>query len=145
MEKKIYLVTSSEGQYEDYHEWVEKAFVDKSQAEEFAKQLDVLHRAKPEFITEEFANALDESNYEWDELTDDDPKYESPKYLESTQEEKDAFYTWYNNEYIQFLINSMYKKGFFVTEYMLKQHDEWESNSYTDWHNCSVEEITLVE
>ena len=49
MDTKIYIVESSEGEWDDHCSWVEKAFRRKEDAEGFARQLDEEHFPQPVF------------------------------------------------------------------------------------------------
>ena len=137
MSKTIYVVNSASGVYEDYHCWNEKAFNSREEAEKYARELDILHRSRPQFVTDEFIEAY---NYCYDNTPD---WGEGPKF----SDDKEAYFAWQeecakrDSEYIT---SEMYKKGFYVTEQMLEQYEEWESNSYNDWHDCEVEELELV-
>lgn len=138
MSRTIYMVKSSSGVYEDYREWNEKAFTNKEDAEKYAKELDDLHQAKPQFVTDEFIEA-------YDQCYDDAPDWgEGPKYIEDPE----AYHRWVeekNRQNDEHIIKTMYKKGFYVTESMLQQYEEWESNRYNDWHECDVEELELCD
>lgn len=133
---KIYIVKSAKGQYEDYREWNAKAFTTKEKAYEFAKELDKIHRSKPDFITEEFINAYNEC---YDNLPDwgDFPltKENGLKFIEWQEEctEKDR----------EILIKELSKKGFSVTEDTLDQYEQWEIDSYDEYYDCKVEELEL--
>lgn len=133
---KIYIVQSSHGEYEDYRETNEKAFYNKEDAEKYAKELDKKHNDTPDFITDAFTLAYDNI------FT---PEWPDPPC--NPFDDYDKYQVWLK-EMIdndrKFIINEMYKQGFFVTEQMIDVYDEWYENQYTDWHDCIVEEIELV-
>ena len=137
---KIYIVKSSEGEYEDYHVWNEKAFTKREDAEAYAKQLDKEHNYRPQFITDAFLSTLRDCEYElpdWEEFPEE----------KITSENKNRWLKWQEEQeekQIQFLINLMYQKGQFMTKDMYEQYEEWENNSYTNWHDCSIEALELV-
>lgn len=137
---KIYIVKSSEGEYEDYHVWNEKAFTKREDAEAYAKQLDKEHNYRPQFITDAFLSTLRDCEYElpdWEEFPEE----------KITPENKNRWLKWQEEQeekQIQLLINLMYQKGQFMTRDMYEQYEEWENNSYTNWYDCSIEELELV-
>ena len=134
---KIYIVKSSEGEWEDYRSWNEKAFVSKEKAEEYAKELDKKHYYKPEFITEEFEDLYNEAGdifYEDNEY----PKYDNPNYDELTSQ-------WYENEQ-KFIIQYMKDRGINITPEMYKEYEDWILDGrYYVWDDCTIEELELVE
>lgn len=133
---KIYIVQSSHGEYEDYRETNEKAFYNKEDAEKYAKELDARHRQTPEFITEDFISAYNEIiPPEW-------PDAPCKPY-----ENRELYQSWLQGmiqRERQFVIQEMYKQGFFLTEHMIDTYEDWEDNQYIDWHDCTIEEIELV-
>jgi hypothetical protein len=134
MAQKIYIVESSSGNYEDYVCYNEKAFINRSDAELYAKQLDEEHFSKPSFITDEFVDAYVEC---YDEAPDwgDGPS------------DKEAYFAW-QDECIkkerEFIISEMHKKGFDINESMIHEYEKYESDSYRDWHKCTIEELELL-
>lgn len=136
---KIYIVKSSNGEYEDYRVWNEKAFTKREDAEAFAKSLDEAHNSRPHFITDEFICLLRECEAEL-------PEWE--KFPEKvTPENKDRWLKWNEDQekkQNELLFELMYKRGQFMTQAMYDQYDEWESNSYTNWHKCEIEELDLI-
>lgn len=136
---KIYIVKSSEGEYEDYHIWNEKAFLKKEDAEAFAKELDNEHNKCPQFVTDEFICLLRECENKL-------PKWEDfPEQL--TTENKEAYFKWHNEQekkQNKLLFELMYQRGQFMTQEMYDQYNEWEDNSYTHWYPCKIEELELV-
>lgn len=136
---KIYIVKSSEGEYEDYHVWNEKAFTKKEDAEAFAKLLDKEHNSRPQFVTDEFLCLLRQCE---DELPDweDFPE-------QMTLENREDWLKWQEEQdekQTKLLLDLMYKRGQFMTREMYDQYTAWESDSYTNWHKCEIEEIELV-
>lgn len=137
---KIYIVKSSEGEYEDYHVWNEKAFTKREDAEAYAKQLDKEHNQRPHFITDKFICLLRECEEEL-------PEWEDFPEEKITPENRKRWLQWWEeqeNKQNKLLCDLMYKRGQFMTQAMYDQYNEWESNSYTNWHNCSIEELELV-
>lgn len=134
---KIYIVKSSEGHWEDYHSWNEKAFISKEKALEYAKELDKKHYYKPEFITEEFEDLYNEAD---DIFSEDNPypSYKDPNY------DKLVLLWEENNQ--RFIIQYMNDKEINITSEMFKEYEEWVSiEQYEYWHDCDIEEIELVE
>lgn len=133
----VYIVISSEGEYEDYREYNEKAFYNKEDAEKYCKELDEKHNYKPEFITDKFEEAYEEA---YNSLPDWDLKANSNEDLK----------TYYDNiikqgeKDIQYIISEMNKQGFNVNEDMIEKYKEWESNLYYEWYPCKIEEIELI-
>lgn len=130
---KIYIVQSSCGEYEDYHIWNEKAFTNKEDAEKYAEELDLKHNYRPEFITPEFELAFYDSD-------DEIPSFEAFDGDKETYLQWYARYTKHNNDC---LIKIMSEKGFHLTKEMIEQFEEWESDSYNDYHPCNIDEIEL--
>lgn len=135
---KIYIVKSSRGGYEDYHEWNEKAFYKKEDAEKYTKELDKEYNYKPEFITDSFEKAYRDAEYE----APDWPDYEEPisynseeyqKYLEDNLEAE-----------CNFTINYLKDKGFEVTKEMLDTYENWISYQYDKYYPCKIEELELI-
>ena len=136
---KIYIVKSSEGEYEDYHCWNEKAFIKREDAEAYAKFLDEKHNDKPQFITDTFLSILNDCEWEL-------PDWEDFPEKKITSENRDRWLQWQEEQeekHIQLLIDLMYKKGQFITREMYDQYIQWESDSYIRWHNCQIEELEL--
>ena len=137
MAQKIYVVESASGVYEDYRCWNEKAFINKEEAEAYAKELDEKHRAKPQFVNDEFEKAYSEcydSLPEWGEGPD-------------LRKDENAYFKWLKDcekKDREYIIAEMYKKGFFLTEEMIEQYEKYEADSYEDWHDCRVEELELI-
>lgn len=137
---KIYIVKSSEGEYEDYHVWNEKAFIKREDAEAYAKQLDKEHNQRPNFITDKFICLLRECEEEL-------PEWEDFPEEKITPENRERWLQWQEeqeNKQNKLLFDLMYKRGQLMTQAMYDQYNEWESNSYTNWHDCSIEELELV-
>lgn len=136
---KIFIVKSSEGEYENYHVWNEKAFTKREDAEAYAKQLDKEHNQRPYFITDEFICLLRECE---DEL----PEWEAfPEKI--TPENRKKLLQWADNQEKkrnELLFDLMRKRGQFMTQAMYDQYSEWENNSYINWHECKIEEIELL-
>ena len=137
---KIYIVKSTEGLYEDYRSWNEKAFIKKEDAEKYAKLLDEARRYKPPFITDEFISALQECEYEL-------PTWEYFPGGPLTPENEKEWTQWNNNQkekQMKLLIDLMSKKGYSLTKELYSQYDQWASDSYNEWHDCKIEEIELI-
>lgn len=136
----IYIVKSSEGEYEDYHVWNEKAFTKKEDAEAYAKQLDKEHNQRPHFVTDEFICLLRECEEmlpEWEDFPEKITPENREKWLQWQEEQEKK-----QNE---LLFKLMYERGQFMTQAMLDQYDEWESNVYTNyWYECEIEELELI-
>ena len=145
MEKKIYVVLSSEGQWEDYHEWIEKAFRRKKDAEAYAKQLDKEHNPKPVFKdrlwdeAEESWWSMNEEKYgkDWD-LSPYDYKEEKEKndqFYKELEERQDAFMLDY--------INKHSKKQYTADD--IAKHKLYDENYLFQWDPGRVKEVMLVE
>lgn len=135
---KVYVVKSSCGEHEDYSCWNEKAFLNKEDAEKYAKELDDKHFNKLSFITDEFAQAIRECEF-------DLPDYEDYPYKITNENRKDYF-KWLEqqeNKQTKMLIDMMYKKGYFLTEEMYAQFNEW-LDRQGDYYECEVEELDLL-
>ena len=136
---KIYIVKSSEGEYEDYHIWNEKAFLTREDAEAYAKELDNEHNKRPHFVTDEFICLLRECESklpEWEDF---------PEQL--TTENRETYFKWQEEQekkQNKLLFELMYKRGQFMTQEMYDQYNEWENNSYTRWYPCEIEELELI-
>ena len=120
---KIYIVVSSSGYYDGYSCWNEKAFLSEEKAKAYAKELDDSHFNKPDFITDEFEQAINDCF----ELA---PEWEKNPYNCSTERYK--YLEWIdkqNEKEKQFVINLMCKKGYNITEAMYNSYLEWEDNS----------------
>lgn len=136
---KIYIVKSSEGEYEDYYVRNEKAFLKKEDAEAYARELDNEHNKRPNFITDEFIHSLtecEENLPDWDEFVG-----------ELTSENRDNWLKWQEdqqNKQDKQLLDLMYQRGYYITKEMLDQYYQWEQDSYTNWHDCTIEELELV-
>lgn len=135
---KIYIVKSASGEYEDYYVWNEKAFNKKEDAEAYAKQLDEEHNRIPQFITDEFIEILADCEYElpdWDDVPED---------ILNDKEKRQQWAAEQQKKQNELLFELMYKRGQFMTQEMYNQYLEWDSNSYTVWHDCQIEELELV-
>lgn len=136
---KIYIVKSSEGEYEDYCVWNEKAFLKREDAEAYAKELDNEHNQRPHFVTDEFIRLLKECESELPECED------FPEQL--TTKNREAYFKWYDEQdekQNKRLFELMCKRGQFMTPEMYDQYNEWEDNSYTRWYPSEIEELELV-
>ena len=136
---KIYIVKSSEGEYEDYHTWNEKAFLKREDAEAYAKELDNEHNIRPHFITDEFVCLLRECESQLPDWEDFPEKV--------TEENRDAWFKWQEEQeekQKELLFDLMYKRGQFMTQAMYDQYNEWEDNSYTCWYPSEIEELELI-
>lgn len=136
---KIYIVKSSEGEYEDYHIWDERAFLKREDAEAFAKELDNEHNKRPQFVTDEFICLLRECESQLPDWEDFPEKV--------TDENRDAWFKWQEEQerkQNELLFDLMYKRGQFMTQAMYDQYNEWEDNSYTRWYPSEIEELELV-
>lgn len=134
MTKKIYIVVSSHGEYEDYREYLEKAFYNKKDAEKYAKEIDVKHNHRPEFITDSFLEDIDD-------IEDNLPDW-GPCDLQGK-----AYYEWVdknNKREDEEIIKAIIAKGYTFNREMYDEFREWEGDRYTDWHPCCIEEIELV-
>lgn len=130
---KIYIVQSSCGEYEDYHIWNEKAFSSKEKAEQYAKELDKKHDNKPSFITDEFINAYDEV---YNEIPD----------FEDFDSNKETYLEWHKRLSLHddfHMVKGLISRGFEISIKMLRDFEKWESDSYREWHPCTVEELDL--
>lgn len=137
---KIYIVKSSEGEYEDYYVWNEKAFLKREDAEAYAKKLDDEHDKRPHFLTDEFIDLLRECENEL-------PEWEEFPEKSITPENRDRWYEWQEEQeekQNKILYELMYQRGQFMTPEMYNQYNEWESNSYRNWHKCEIEELELI-
>lgn len=138
--KKIYVVKSSEGEYEDYFVWNEKAFTKKEDAEAYAKELDEMHCERPAFITDEFISLLrecEEKLPDWEEFPD----------YPVTSENRENWGKWMDEQEKKqnnMLFQLMYERGQLLTQTMYDLYLDWESNSYRVWHDCIIEELDLV-
>lgn len=136
---KIYIVKSSEGEYEDYRVWNEKAFLKREDAEAYAKELDNKRNKRPHFVTDEFIRLLKECESELPECE------VFPEQL--TTKNREAYFKWYDEQdekQNKRLFELMCKRGQFMTPEMYDQYNEWENNSYTRWYPSKIEELELV-
>lgn len=128
---KIYIVQSSCGEYEDYRIWNEKAFTSKEKAEQYAKELDEKHNSRPSFITDEFIEAYNEV---YDEIPD----------FEEYNSDKETYFEWHKRLRLHddyHMVKGLISRGFEVSIKMLRDFEEWESNSYDEWSPCNIDEI----
>lgn len=135
---KIYIVKSSKGSYEDYFCYNEKAFVNREDAEVYAKELDQKHYCKPQFITDSFECLVRECE-------DLIPDWED--YPEHPIVDFDAYNKWvneHNEKDEELMCKLMYEHGQYMTREMYDQFNAWRGNEYDEWHNCEIEEIELV-
>lgn len=91
MGQKIYVVKRAEGEYEDYYEYIEKAFYEQDKADKYItdktaiyKQLES-YRAEWEFIEAELEKAVPEEYWDEIENINEDSK-EIPEYWSDTRE-----------------------------------------------------------
>ena len=134
----IYVVKSSKGSYEDYSEWIEKAFYKKEDAKKYARELDLQHSFIPDFVTDEFEAAFQEANYEAPEWPEYNGKgsYNSKEYQEYCKVNTEAGYN--------FIINYLKDKGFEVTREMIDTYEKWDSDQYDTYYPSTIEEVELV-
>ena len=145
MEKKIYIVLSSEGLCEAYGEWIEKAFCRKKDAVAYAKQLDKEHNPKPVFKdslwdrAEEEWCSMNEEKYgeNWDDSPYDykEEREKHDQFYKELEERKDAFMLDY--------INHHSKKQYTIED--IAKHKLYDDNYMFQWYPCEVKEIILVE
>ena len=118
---KIYIVYSSEGVCEDYHEWPEKAFFNKEDAIKFSKQLDKAHELiKPDFVDDKFEDIYDEG---W-----------SSEFL------TDCNRADYEKHMVKYLQEHGYPD---FDKDKLKLYNEYECNRYQMYHPCHIIELDL--
>lgn len=118
---KIYIVFSSEGVCEDYHEWPEKAFFNKEDAIKFSKQLDKEHELiKPDFVDDKFEDTYDEG---W-----------SSEFL------TDCNRTDYEKRMVKYLQEHGYPD---FDENKLAIYDNYEWRRCQAFHPCNIVELDL--
>jgi len=64
---KVYVVTASEGSYDDYHSWIEKIFTNQDDANEFRKRYDkrIDSKALKIEILQKKVDSFSENENEW--------------------------------------------------------------------------------
>ena len=133
---KIWIVKSI--QEDPDFEMVERAFLTEEAANNYAKQLDKEHSEKPQFVNPEFEKAFDNvvgSIPNWDPYTGE-------------RGNMDDWFAYYDEQYAKetkFIIDEMYKRGFFITEQMVREYDVYLDYSQYTWLPCEVVQITLEE
>lgn len=135
---KIYIVKSSSGSYNTYSHWNEKAFINKEDAEAYAKELDTCHKYKPSFITDEFEKVLEDCQLslpEWEPC---------PFKIDTDRDKHIAWVDAHNERDAKMLCDLMYERGQFMTLEMYDQYDRWYENQWEEWNDCEIEEIELV-
>ena len=145
MEKNIYIVKSSAGQYEDRWDRNERAFRERSTAEAYARKLDWEHLPDPVF-SDELWNAVEE---EWHEVNFEKygEDYEiAPFDFNTEREQYDKWQADFDDRHRQFLleyVNRETGKSYTVDDVL--QHERYDDNRYYDWDPCTVEELILEE
>lgn len=135
---KIYVVKSSSGSYDTYFCHNEKAFINKSDAEKYARDLDNEHYFKPHFVTDEFEaiyNECEDLLPEWGD---------SPI---SPSVDINAYKEWINKcceEDIEKMCNLMYERGWYLSKEMYHQYNRWKDYQSDEYYDCEIEEIELV-
>lgn len=106
---KIYIVKSSC----DDQDFNEKAFVNKEDARKFAKELDIKHENRPEFITDDLIK-------EYYSLCNSTPDWgEGPKFVEDPKEYAEWNRRCFEKD-IEYIISELDKKGYNITKQMLE-------------------------
>lgn len=142
MEKKIYIVKSSSGEYEDYYTINEKAFLSKEKAEQYVKQITDEINKKPSFLTEDIATLIDEAYIEtpdWEDYSGEVPI--------NTDERRKDYFAWQeemtkrDNE---FIISYAAERGITLTTEMIQEYDLYKS-WIQDNVTYDIEELDLIE
>lgn len=133
--KKIWIVKSVT---ESGAEFVEVAFTSYDKAREYATELDKQNNDKPQFVTDGFIKAYNETYCNI-------PDWEDYK---GTPGDMDDWYAYCDSMFdsdVKYIIDSMYKKGFFVTRQMIIDYQNYENKTQFKWIPCEIEEIELIE
>lgn len=144
-ERRIFIVQSSEGEYEDYHERNERAFANRASAEAYARELDRVHH--PERIIDE--DLWDEAEGEWFMTHEEvgSEHYETNPYNYQTQRTLyDEWMKAFENRHHQFLldyINAHSQRQFTMSDVLQQEQNDFYADY--DWYPCTVEELVLEE
>lgn len=141
--RKIYLVITSSGTYEDYMETIECGFNDKSKAEEYAKQLDEVYICKPLIDSEEWYEIEDAV----DELIDySDPRFENPYSYHKDGERFTKRNYEVEAEENKVYLDIIHQHGYndFTLEDLEKQR-HWERMSCQYYHKTEVREVEIKD
>lgn len=140
--KKIFIVQTSYGTYEDFHIHNEKAFISHEKAKEYAKELDDIHNRKPVFTEDTWDEA-------WEYISNIEEKepnrfINNIKYCPENMEEWTKRNEETENDLHQELLNYIHKHV--STKYTLDdilQHVEYDNAKYMDYHPCGIKELEL--
>lgn len=137
--KKIYLVISAEGEWEDYRENVEKAFLNKKRAKKFAKKIDESHKYVPVF-SDDLWNEVLLAFDDFCEANKDYIKFDDKISLEERDKEYERLEKLENELYLKIL----HDKGYIQYKMIdVIKHLEYEENKFKHYFDCEIKEIEL--
>lgn len=85
MQKTVYLVRGSTGEYDDHYSWVAKAFEDQGKAEDFCIQLNnIAQRAHAGNFGKDWASRNNDAMYQVQEEVSEELRHLDPKASVST-------------------------------------------------------------
>lgn len=138
--KEIYLVITSEGDYEDYFEHIERAYISKEAAEKYAKELN----HKYDFITpkviEDYENA---ENYVYDYQERNPDLFKNPYNYNDNQEKYLKEVHLINKRADSILLDYLNKT--FKYSFTLKDLELIEEGRYKTYYPTKVQTITLYD
>lgn len=140
--KKIYIVQSSQGSYEDYFVKNEKAFISRDKAKEFAKCLDETRLLEPVFDNDLWNDGW---NYVY-ELEDKYPGkfsntivYNPADTSEYDKREAEIINLEYK-EFLSYVSNKSQKK---YTLDDVEKHQQYVDCQYSQYYPCTIKELDL--
>ena len=140
--REIYLVITPEGEYDMYHETVERAFYDKGRAEKYAKKLDERHSMKTH-IDEELWERV--GNLAQDYIDSHDDFYTDWMDVATNDRRKVAEDNFRKH---QKLVLDLLNREDQSRKYTMDDVDlqsEIEDYSYRNIHSCEIKTILLDE
>ena len=145
---KCYIVISSEGVYEDYHEYIERVYFDKDKAEQYAKELDKFHddsQINP--LTEKQERIYDKVEYEvanMDKFDFNNVRKRCPVYKRIDDPiAYDNFWNENEEELQNTILEKLQQYPEFGTTYTrddMRKYKEYLSSMYCEWHKTRVVE-----
>jgi hypothetical protein len=140
--KKIFIVQSSAGSYDDYHVWNERAFISREKAELYAKEIDLSHNLSPIFNEVDWDNAWIRVN----EIENKDPNrfkneynYVSDSSSEWSKRDEEIRLDTYQIilSYIHEHVDTKYTIDDVIN------HENYEHQMYIEYHPCDIKELEL--
>jgi len=139
--EKIYLVVSSSGSYEDFRQYIERAFKNKKEAQMYCIEVDKRHEYKEVYEEAVWENILND----FDEIVDKDPaKFSNHVPYDPNGGDWLKRHNEITSLTQEKLLSILHKHGLTdATIEDVKKQMEHDEHKYDEWHKCRIKEVEL--